>query len=133
MSDAQIFQLFSVVYLAVGVGMLINPGFYKKLLTDFAENAAVMYIGGVAALAVGYLILAFRGCSVCISGGFSVIITIIGWLALIKGLLILVRPQWMIDMTKSMLKENLIKIWAAVIIVIGLALAFLGFCPKSPI
>ncbi|MHC5101127.1 MAG: hypothetical protein ACYSOG_04750, partial [Planctomycetota bacterium] len=61
MSDAQIFQLFSLVYLAVGVGMLISPGFYKKLFTDFCENAAVMYLGGVSALAIGYVILAHRG------------------------------------------------------------------------
>ena len=60
MSDAQIFQTFSIVYFTVGIGILINPGFYKKLFDDFTENAAVMYLGGVAALVVGYLILAFN-------------------------------------------------------------------------
>ncbi|MHC5146911.1 MAG: hypothetical protein ACYSOP_05330 [Planctomycetota bacterium] len=133
MSDAQIFQVFSLVYLAIGVGMLINPAFYKKVFTDFADNASMMYLGGVAALVVGYLILAFRGCSVCFASGFSIIIPIIGWLALLKGILILVRPQWMLDMTKTMLKENLMKIWAFVILALGLAFSFFGFCPKSPI
>ena len=133
MSDAQIFQLFSLVYLAIGIGMLISPGFYKKLFDDFCENAAIMYLGGIMALVVGYLILAFRGCSVCCASGFSIIIPIIGWLALIKGILILVRPKMMIAMSKAMLKENLLKIMAVVIILIGLAFSFLGFCPKSPI
>jgi len=133
MSDAQIFQIFSLIYLAVGVGMLINPGFYKKLFTDFIENAAVMYLGGVMALVIGYLILALRGCSVYCASGFSVIIPIFGWLALIKGILILVQPKMMIAMSKAMLKENLLKIMAVVIILIGLAFSFLGFCPKSPI
>ena len=60
MSDAQIFQIFSLVYIAVGIGILINPGFYKKLFEDFIENAAVMYLGGITALVVGYLILVFH-------------------------------------------------------------------------
>jgi len=133
MSDAQIFQVFSLVYLAVGIGMLINRDFYKKLFEDFCESAAMMYIGGVSALVIGYLILAFRGCSVCYVSGFSVIIPIIGWLALIKGILILVQPKMMIALSKSMVKDSTLKIMAVVIILIGLAFSFLGFCPKSPI
>ena len=131
MSDAQIFQLFSLVYFAVGVGMLISPGFYKKLFTDFCENAAVMYLGGVSALAIGYVILAHRG--IRCTQDWSMILSLIGWLALIKGILILVQPKIMIALTKAMLKENLLKIEAVVIIILGLALSFLGFCPKSPI
>jgi uncharacterized protein YjeT (DUF2065 family) len=131
MSDAQIFQLFSLVYLAVGVGMLISPGFYKKLFTDFCENAAVMYLGGVSALAIGYVILAHRG--IRCTQDWSMILSLIGWIALIKGILILVQPKMMIALTKAMLKENLLKIEAVVIIILGLALSFLGFCPKSPI
>ena len=131
MSDAQIFQLFSLVYLAVGVGMLISPGFYKKLFTDFCENAAVMYLGGVSALAIGYVILAHRG--IRCTQDWSMILSLIGWIALIKGILILVQPKIMIALTKAMLQENLLKIEAVVIIILGLALSFLGFCPKSPI
>jgi uncharacterized protein YjeT (DUF2065 family) len=131
MSDAHIFQLFSVVYLAVGAGMLINPGFYKKLLTDFAENAAAMYIGGVAALAIGFVILAHRG--IACTHDWTMLISLIGWLALIKGLLILVFPKLMTAMTKAMMKDNLLKVWPVVIILLGLALSFFGFCPKSPI
>ena len=130
MSDAQIFQLFSLVYLAIGIGMLISPDFYKKLFTDFCENAAVMYLGGIMAVVIGYLILAFHNTW---TKDLSVIITVIGWLALVKGILILVRPKMMIALTKAMLKENTLKIMATWVILLGLAFSFLGFCPKSPI
>jgi uncharacterized protein YjeT (DUF2065 family) len=131
MSDAQLFQLFSLVYLAVGIGMLINPDFYKKLFTDFCESAAVMYLGGLMALAIGYLILAHRG--IHCTQDWAMILSLIGWLALIKGILILVRPNMMIAMTKAMMKDSLLKILPAIIILIGLVFSFLGFCPKSPI
>jgi uncharacterized protein YjeT (DUF2065 family) len=131
MSDAQIFQIFSLVYLAVGIGMLINPDFYKKVVTDFCESAAVMYLGGLMTLAIGYLILAHRG--IRCTQDWAMILSLIGWLALIKGILILVRPNMMIAMTRAMMKDSFLKILPALIILIGLVFSFLGFCPKSPI
>ncbi len=73
MSDAQIFQIFSLVYLAVGIGILINPDFYKKLFESFIEDTTALYFGGIAALVIGYLILAFHNTW---TKDFSVIITI---------------------------------------------------------
>ena len=131
MSDAQIFQVFSLVYLAIGVGILVNQDFYKKLYGEFIESALAMYFGGVAALAIGYLIVTFHNTW---TKDFSVIITVIGWMALIKGILILVGPKVMIKLTKAIIsKEKTFKIQAVMIIIFGLLLAFLGFCPKSPI
>jgi uncharacterized protein YjeT (DUF2065 family) len=131
MSDAQIFQIFSLLYITVGIGILVNPGFYKKLFEDFIENAAVMYLGGIMALVIGYFILAFHNTW---TKDLSVIITIFGWLALIKGILILIRPKIIIALSKAILqKEGILKIEAIAVIVLGLAFAFLGFCPKSPV
>jgi len=131
MSDAQIFQIISIVYIAVGIGIFINPGFYKKLFEDFIENAAVLYLGGVMALVVGYLILAFHNTW---TKDLSVIITIVGCLAMIKGILILIRPNMIIALSKTMVqKESTLKIEAIVVIILGLVFSFLGFCPKSPI
>ena len=131
MPDTQIFQIFSLVYLAVGIGILINPDFYKKLFESFIEDTTALYFGGIAALVIGYLIVAFHNTW---TKDFSVIITIIGWIALIKGLLIIIRPKIMIALTKAMMsKGNFLKIEAIAIIIVGLALSYLGFCPKSPI
>ena len=131
MSDAQIFQVFALMYTAVGIGILINTDFYKKLYEDFIESASVLYLGGLIVLAVGYFIVAFHNTW---TKDLSVIITIIGWIALIKGILILVRPNLMIALTKAIMKnKNFLKIEAIIVIIIGLLFAFLGFCPKSPI
>ncbi len=131
MSDAQIFQIFSIVYITIGIGIFIKPGFYKKMFEDFNENAAVMYLGGIMALTIGYLIVAFHNTW---TKDLSVIITIFGCLALMKGILILIRPKMMIALSKAILqKESVLKIEAIVVIILGLAFAFLGFCPKSPI
>ena len=131
MSDAQIFQVFSLGYIAIGIGILLNPDFYRKLYEDFIVNNSTLYIGGVMGLVIGYLIVSFHNTWTM---DWSVIITIIGWIALIKGILILIQPKMMITLIKARLKkENILKIEAIAVIIIGLAFSFLGFCPKSPI
>ena len=131
MSDAQIFQILSILYIAVGIGILINPDFYKRLFEDFIEHASVLYLGGIMALTIGYLIVAFHNTW---TKDLSVIITIVGCLAMIKGILILIRPNMIIALSKAMVqKESILKIEAIAVIILGLVFSFLGFCPKSPI
>ena len=131
MSDAQIFQVFSLLYLAIGIGMLINKDLYKKMFNDFIENIACLYFGGIMALVVGFLLVTFHNTW---TKDLSVIITILGWMALIKGILILVLPKIMVALTKAMVESNkFLKIESVIIIIVGLALAGLGFCPLSPI
>ena len=131
MSDAQIFQVFSLAYIAIGIGILANHQFYRKLFEDFIERSSNLYVGGIMALAIGYLIVAFHNTW---TKDLSVIITIVGWLALVKGILILVCPKLMVVLTKAIMKsKNFLKIEAIIVIIIGLLFAFLGFCPKSPI
>ncbi len=130
MSDAQIFQLFAIFYTTIGIGMLLNTAYYEKIFSDFTDNPTTLYIGGALALTIGYLIVALH----YRESDFSVIITIIGWIALLKGIFILTLPKTMIAMTKAMtLNQSTLKILSIVLTIIGLALAFLGFCPKSPI
>ncbi len=131
MSDAQIFQVFSLMYIAIGIGILINPDVYKKIYQDFIDNGMALYFGGFTALAIGYLLVTFHNVW---EMDWHVIITVIGWIALIKGMLILVRPEAMIALTKAIIKkEGALKIQAVIVIIFGLLLSFLGFCPKSPI
>ena len=131
MSDAQIFQVFSLYYLAVGIGIMMNCDFYKKLFGDVTENTSAMFFGGIAALVIGFLLVTFHNIW---EMDWHVIITVVGWMALIKGILILVCPKIMTALTKLMInKEIALKIMSVFVIVLGLLFSFLGFCPKSPI
>jgi hypothetical protein len=121
-TDAQILQLLGIVYLAVGIGVLLNPQFYKKLLDDYSENLAVVYLGGLIALAIGYLLTTFHNIWV---KDWPVIITLIGWIALAKGLLILVLPKICLRITRALKKQKRYLV-AQAILVAGLG-AFLGY------
>ncbi|PKL44106.1 MAG: hypothetical protein CVV39_08400 [Planctomycetes bacterium HGW-Planctomycetes-1] len=125
MTDAQIFQILGITYLAVGIGIIINPDFYKKMITHFTEDAAAIYLGGLAALVIGFLLVSFHNIWVT---DWSVIITIIGWAALIKGLFLITLPKTAIKLCNSFKEmKKLMKVWSTVVIILGVLLCWLGF------
>ena len=125
MTEAQIFQVFGIVYLAIGLGIIINPNYYRQMLGDFATNRAVMYLGGAIAFVVGYLLVTFHNVW---AAEWGVIITVIGWLALIKGLFIFLLPKILMKVCSYLEKHTKLLIVESVLIIIfGGLLAYLGF------
>ena len=126
MTDAQIFQVLGIAYLAVGLGILINPDFYKKLVTMFSENPPALYLSGLIALLVGYLLVTFHNIW---PKDWPVIITILGWVALIKGLFLLLLPKASIKITNLFERQmtKFLAVWAIVVAIVGGLLAWLGF------
>jgi uncharacterized protein YjeT (DUF2065 family) len=126
MTDAHIFQVLGIVYLAVGIGMLINPDFYKKLMSEFSENPPSMYLSGLAAMVIGYLLVTYHNIW---PSDWPVIITIFGWVALIKGLFLLLLPRVSIKISSffQIQMTKLLTVWAVIIAVVGALLTWLGF------
>lgn len=125
MVDALIFQTLGIIYLAVGLGLLFHPEFYRKLLADFSQNSAVSYLGGALAVVAGYVLVFYHNVW---EYNWSVIITIVGWLAFIKGLLILIFPSLAFDMAKAFKRNKAyILISGVVLIVFGAILVYLGY------
>ena len=125
MADAHIFQIIGITYLAVGLGILINPGFYKKLIAAFTENPPAIYLSGLVALLIGYLLVTFHNIWV---RDWSVIITIIGWAALIKGLFLLILPKMAIKISNAFKEiKKLLPVWSTIVIILGALLCWLGF------
>jgi hypothetical protein len=73
----------------VGIGLFVNLGRYPKIIEDFFANAALVYLGSAVSLIVGLAVVVFHNVWVW---DWPVIITLFGWLALIKGTLLIVWP-----------------------------------------
>jgi len=101
MSDVQIVQLLGLIYLGLGLGFFLNPKALKKVLEGFTDSLALGYIGGIAAMIVGYAIIMHHNIW---AWQWLTIVTVVGWIAFIKGYTLLVFPQWSADMAKKMAK-----------------------------
>lgn len=122
MALAQILGLF---YVVVGLGMLFNAGHYRKFYAEAVKNSAAFFASGIFALLVGVFLVLFHNFWVY---SWETIITLIGWAALIKGILILLLPSQMMDMSKGWFKKSgLITAAGLGALIIGLVLGYFGF------
>ena len=93
-------RILGPIYLIVGIGMLFNPNLFRQVIEDYLEHPALCYMGGLMALIFGVLILTFHDDW---SAPLSVVVGIIGWLATLKGSILVIRPKMIIELSRTML------------------------------
>jgi hypothetical protein len=116
-------RAWGLFFLLVSVALLLNKkhfvGLIKKLQTDLTE-----IVTGVIALGIGIAqIVAFDNWSFSWEG----LLTIIGWVSLIKGAAILFVPGYLEKFAKVAVKDNWYTVSFLVGIVIGLYLLYVGY------
>ena len=86
----------------VGIALVINPerfrGWYRKILEDDTQ----LFLGGVMALLLGAFIVGTHNVWVM---GWPVILTVFGWMAVIKGAALMIVPNFS-QMFKPMLDQS---------------------------
>ena len=89
-STILIAKIIGVIYFAFGIGMFVNPTFYKREIPNLLENTSYLILGGFLAIAFGFLILENQNNW---TRDWTVFITIIGWGAVLKGIMLLAFPN----------------------------------------
>jgi hypothetical protein len=109
----------------VAIGIMFNLKNYQKMMEDFLKNAALIYLGGIMALIFGIVIVLFHNVWVA---GWPVIITILGWMGLIKGIWLIVFPNAVGKLTQAFQKKPVIlRVHMVIVLVIGLLLTVKGY------
>ncbi len=125
MTDANIFQVLGLVYLFIGLGMLVSPRFYKEALIKMMDNEAILFITGILVFILGYLLVAYHHVW---AGGWPVVITVIGWVAVLKGLMILFVPEGSVRIYRSLrIAERQMGFYGLVASILGIILAYIGY------
>ena len=117
-------KIISVIYLSFGVGLIFNTSFYKKGIEKLLDSAGFTILAGMIAVIIGIVIIEFHNIW---EKDWTVVITIIGWIALIKGILLLAFPKSMVFFKPMFQLENLYKFLAPLVILFGLIFAYFGF------
>ena len=124
-SSVFIARIFGLCYLIIGAGLIFNRKAFKQIMDDFCKNAALVFYGGVLALVIGIVIIITHNVWV---GNWTVIITIIGWAGLIKGIWLIAFPGSVSKFMEAYRKnENLLAVHSIAALVFGIVLTFFGF------
>ena len=111
--------------LIVALGGLLNLKAYQRVIDGFITNAAMVYIGGVLALLFGLLILQYHHIWTL---NWRVIITIMGWMGIIKGMYLILFPSSLTKVAKFYQKSPIFLASHLVLaLVLGVILTAFGY------
>lgn len=114
-----------IYYVIVSIAFLLNKARLRALMIETMNNSAYLLLSGFIALIVGILLVVSH--NLWVADWRVVIITIIGWLALLKGLTIIVFPNFLIKLsTRLMQNEVAYTITFLLVLLIGVILLYFG-------
>lgn len=113
------------VMMAVAIAMLINRQTVVTLLKGIGNDHGFIFLAGILTLLAGLAIV--RAHNVW-SAEWTVLITIVGWLAVIAGIVRMIWPDRIAHInTSAMGTENAITAWALVALMLGAFLTAKGY------
>jgi hypothetical protein len=117
-------RIIGVLYFSLGIGLLLYSGYYREFFQKVLEKKGFMFLGGMLAIIVGFLIIENHSVYTDV---WTSIISIIGWLALIKGIIIFAFPKSFGFFTSLMQKKTFTYVLTPFVLIFGLFFLYYGF------
>ena len=109
----------------LGACLLLNRKAFHQVAKDFCQNAALVFFAGMFALIVGVVIIITHNLW---EASWAVMITIIGWIGLIKGVWMIALPNrvaYFMQIYQD--NESLLIIHSIAALILGMILTYFGF------
>ncbi|MES0385456.1 MAG: hypothetical protein ABUJ98_12810 [Hyphomicrobium sp.] len=127
LSVTQILAVFIGLYMvAAGIGFLTGRGSYASLIDELRDNTALGYVTGAFVFALGAAMVAVHNLW---TGPLAIVVSLVGWGALIEGVLMLAIRRTFLGLVKvvPLTPATLVPCGIAAI-VFGAVLAIAGLC-----
>ncbi len=118
-------QLLGPLFVIVGASVLFNPGAFRTLAAEVIRSVTLVYLFGLMDFAAGLAIVLTHNVWLL---HWPVLITLIGWLLLIRGAVRVLFPEKIMGYAGKLLgRRQLIPAAGAVSGLIGLVLCYYGY------
>ncbi len=116
-------QTLAICYITVGIGLFVSREYYRKELPKLLDNPGFILLGWYMALIIGLLMLYVHNTWYM---DWTTLVTLVGWIAVIKGIWLIAFPQSMMQWKKMVQPKNLTLI-ASIVTALGLLFGYFGF------
>lgn len=122
-------KIIGPMLIVIGAGVFINLELYRRMVAGFAGNTLLIYMAGTIALLLGLIVVTFHNVW---EWRWPVIITILGWLSLVKGAIRILAPRLVADRAALYARNsNTLMVTAIALLILGGVLAYFGYVPSA--
>jgi hypothetical protein len=118
-------KLIGPVFIVGGLGMLFNTAIYRAMFERALHDHMLIYLSGVLALVAGLAIVIMHNDW---KWHWPLIVTLIGWMAVIGGIIRMATPQVIEGFGLSVLNyPNFFTIDGGIAVLLGVVLSYFGY------
>lgn len=117
-------KVIGIYLLVIGLMLLIHPKRTKEAMVEIATSKALLTMNGIIVLILGLLIVTSHNQWHTVWQG---VISIIGWIALINGVIRLLIPTWGEKMVSKVEGPTFFVISGIVMLILGIYLTYVGY------
>ena len=118
-------RLLGPLLLVVGIGILVNPRAFRTMALEVVGSISLIYLFGFIDLAAGLAILLTHNVWIA---NWRVIITLLGWVLLIRGAARVLIPDQLMSYAVHVVRNRMLyPIAGAALVVLGLVLCYCGY------
>lgn len=116
-------QVFGILFTVLGLSMLFSKKGITAALAEMSQHQGFLWLVGLVMLMFGTLFVVLSNTW---TSGLALIVTIISWLILIKGVFILLFPSAAASLYGNHIKAGLIRFSGLIVFILGLILLYKG-------
>ncbi|HKM63482.1 MAG TPA: hypothetical protein VJY39_13435 [Acidisphaera sp.] len=118
-------RLLGPMLVVVGIALLLRPHLFKDVMADFLRSAALIYLAGFFGLLGGLALVLTHNLWVA---DWWLIVTLIGWLAVLRAVVTIMRPEWIVAAGRAIVgREAFIRGSGGADLALGLVLSWFGY------
>jgi uncharacterized protein YjeT (DUF2065 family) len=118
-------KLIGPLLVVMGAGILVNPAVWRAMAREFIASPALIYLAGVLAFVPGLAIVLTHNVW---TADWRVVVTLLGWLALLGGVVRLLMPRQVKAAGAAMIARPAVLTSAGgVFLALGAVLCFFGY------
>ena len=122
-------RLLGPTFAAIAFGMLVNLGMYESMIAEALHPGILFYLSGLLSLLAGLAIINLHNTW---RADWRVIVTVLGWLMTIGGVIRIVAPQVAIAVGSTIYSGRASTIVAALLVgTLGVFLSFKGYVRRA--
>jgi hypothetical protein len=114
-------QILGIFFVVAGIALVGNSKAVTAAIEEAVQNKGILFVWGILALGVGAVIVTLNNAWIT---GLPLLITVLGWLAVLKGAFIMIFPGAAASLYKSFNKCGIIVFCGIVVFALGLVLLY---------
>ncbi len=122
-------KLIGLYYIFAALSMITHKEATVAAVEALIHNPPMLFIVGIITLATGLAMI--LGHNLWSGGAATLLVTLVGWLTLVKGLLVLfLSPEAGVRFWGALRYEQLFYVYATISLTLGVYLTYHGFKPR---